>query len=374
MDPQACHRIKVDRFDSPLWMVSGAWDGDSILWIDAARGEIQRVAANGEIELADVPTHQALVAAQPRLQGPSYIWNRPTGFQVEYKAPAQIFNLGAQLEEVSAFNVEQSANKAAGVSVLATYGIAPFASGGFLSFADIIEASAPNPPNSAFVHMQASGDLQVYGDIPVGNESKNQDKISVNARVRDQYTRYYMPYLTTIKDDGFILFLNEKPTLAKVGTDGSLTHLPKFPEEFQHRPVLSRNRELRFDYPEQELEFYQQLESSNLAAGLYSWGDELFLLGKKTKGSQPARADWWMVNINPVTGEQEYKKRLPTHAPHLTVIPGPRFVALVEKGHVRPITDSQAPYTPIREMLLVPTPWFEEGVARMAECHEAVSR
>ena len=52
--------------------------------------------------------------------------------------------------------------------------------------------------------------------------------------------------------------------------------------------------------------------------------------------------------------------RLPTAAPHVTVVPGD-FWALIEKGPVQGIGSNHAPYMATSSMVLVPEAWLTCG-------------
>jgi hypothetical protein len=309
--------------------------------------------------------------SEGRAQGPAWIWNRGSGYLIEYKVPSEILSLGSDLEKTAtSTSVGGASEKSDGAELLAIFAAQPMGQG-FLAFGDIVEPENPSPPNSAFVYFNRSKELEILKER-IKNKDKfelREKKIPVGEAVRDQYTRYYMPYIAAIGETGYILFLDESPYLGKVEQENqsrrrptSFRRLTSFPApaEFQYRPRLERDPYLVGRPWEQETEFYEVLQKTNyMAAGLYAWNQSLYLLGRKAENIDGTVASWWLFSIDTESGEEIFRKRLPTDAAHLTVIFGPEFTAFVEKGPVSGITDRHAPYMPILHMSIVPTSWLE---------------
>lgn len=97
---------------------------------------------------------------------------------------------------------------------------------------------------------------------------------------------------------------------------------------------------------------YKALERSAAPAGLYSHNRKLYLLTR-----QPAAegTTWRLHRMSPKTGGQISARILPTHAPHLVVIPGHQRWAIVEKGGVLAPGRQE-----VLSILLVPAAWFED--------------
>jgi hypothetical protein len=67
-------------------------------------------------------------------------------------------------------------------------------------------------------------------------------------------------------------------------------------------------------------------------AGLYAWQDSLFVLMRRPEGASGNR--WFLARIDPRRGMVSGGVFLPTQAKHLTLVPGPRFWAILEKDAV----------------------------------------
>jgi hypothetical protein len=89
----------------------------------------------------------------------------------------------------------------------------------------------------------------------------------------------------------------------------------------------------------------EQIEGSSLPVGLYAWNDRLYVLSR-----QPGQGgtEWSLSEIDPGS-ETMVTARLATSAPHLTVVPGPRQWAVLEKA--APIRLGNQP---MLSLLLVP--------------------
>ncbi len=354
LNVEQCYRVELDKSQVPLWMVSGAWDdkGTSLLWLDAARQEIQQVFLNGEISARELSWQEDLKAGlmpERDLQGPAWIWNTKEGFLLEYKFPPQIHSIGKQLDKKGTHVSVSGLEKSSGAKLLAAFALTPLDKG-FLAFGDILEPEKPSPPNAGFLYLDGLGNMQALEKVPLNDD------------LRQQHIRYYMPYLAAIEDAGFILFLKKEPFLSRVefnprGSGVQLRKLKPLPLEFRSRPLLKKDPYLKGRPWEQETRFYQTLQESNLAAGIYTWENSLYLLGKLVT---QVGNEWWLLSMDPVTGEELHRVHLPTNASSLTVIFGPKYTALVEKGPVSSITKSRAPYMEIRHMVLVPTKWIKD--------------
>jgi len=241
------------------------------------------------------------------------------------------------------------------LQIEAIYDMAPMGEG-LLAFADYREIT-PEQPNglwgSAFLYLGAAGKNQLVYSIDPDSD------------VVFQYARE-MPYLAAVNGVGFILFMDQKPTLAKVkiGADGidGVEMLENFPEEFRYRPHLVR--QFAMDQVRQLKQYYTALEDSTLGAGIYSWSGELYLLGKKPAESNGDTA-WWLIRLDQDTGDELSRVRLPTDAPHLIVVPGDHW-AFVQMGKGR-VEDGLGPQNSIyfgtRSMVVVPNDWLADPYA-----------
>lgn len=234
---------------------------------------------------------------------------------------------------------------------------------GFVGFADL-RLTEKDAWMSAFLYFDGVGNQRIYRSFVTTDP------------VCNQYVRN-SSYVAALNDTGYLLFLDERPSIGRVhpNRDG-VEVLPGFPADFRSRPSLVTPAKLagKVEAPRQATYFYEVLEESRLAAGLYAWNDHLYLLGKEPI-NEASETTWWLIELRPSDGSEVARFRLPTTAAHLDVIPGQQYVALVEKGRVQGIGDRHAPYMTTSSVLLIPTAWFESAKGRLGprtECEAMV--
>ena len=120
---------------------------------------------------------------------------------------------------------------------------------------------------------------------------------------------------------------------------GAGRRLEAFPRLQTPLPTLPR------DGPEGRDAFYAALEASSYPAGLFADEDSLYVLMRDAMGGEPV---WDLHRIDPKRDAVVDKIRLPTNAPHVSLLPGRRYWVLEEstsglEGYFRP---------PIRFLLL----------------------
>ena len=74
----------------------------------------------------------------------------------------------------------------------------------------------------------------------------------------------------------------------------------------------------------------QVMEESLMPAGLYGWNGSLFILYRVP---EPKATRWMIAKF--AGGRFTEPVRLPTRANHVTLIPGPEYWALLEKGPIQ---------------------------------------
>lgn len=243
------------------------------------------------------------------------------------------------------------------------------------SLAPLADALGPQPVLQSIYDWHPLGDgILAFGDISVGagdwksaflyvDEDGRQQafvRLSPDAQVCNQYTTT-SDYIAALDGRGYLLFLDPVPKIAEVIPDvGGVRELPGFPEDFQSRPRLDTRPRLASTRQgaRQATIFYEILEASTMAAGIYGWGNHLYLLGKEAI-DPTGNTDWSLVKLDPDDGSELSRVRLPTEAAHLTVVPGPEFWAFVERGQVQGIGERHAPYMETSSLVLVPTAWIE---------------
>lgn len=349
LGPNECYRVALSK--SLLWATSGAWAENGALFVvDALLGKVLVISADGEVatglanESASTP---GSVGSKPRR--PSMIRTIDGEYLLKDEMSAQILHIDSFFNSSSSspVNPRVVAEDAGGQrkgKLQRIYDWSPLGDG-YLAFGDLEKPKGEW--YSAFLYFDSSGRQQIF------------KKFAVDDQVCNHYLRD-MPYIATLGDVGYILFLDERPKIGEVRVGiGDVQELKSFPKDFQNRPRLESRLEWTTtgQGPKQATYFYEILEHSTMAAGLYAWKGYLYLLAKKA--AENGETPWWLIKLDPHREAKEISRvRLPTKASHLTVVPGD-FWALIEKGPVQGIGQMHAPYMEISSMVLVPAPWIE---------------
>jgi hypothetical protein len=72
-------------------------------------------------------------------------------------------------------------------------------------------------------------------------------------------------------------------------------------------------------------------QAASVPVGLFGWKDSLYLLNRTRQGKQ---THWVLYRIDPSGKLSTTQTDLPINANHVTVIPGPKTWAFIEKGPV----------------------------------------
>jgi len=243
---------------------------------------------------------------------------------------------------------------------------------GLLFFADYI--GVDDEWHSGFVHRGKAGD-QVVDEV-------------ASLLVGVHYARE-MPYLAAVTEEdhgidrevesnevAFILFMGKQPSLGKVmyenGIVKSIERLPEFPQEFKNRPTLVPQPEMT--QPQEISLYYQTMEKSKLAAGIFSWAGDLYLLGKDA-AERSGKTAWFLILLDQNTGEGISRVRVPTDAPHLLVTPGDYWSFLEVGSAQEGFGPRDVLYMKTESMVLVPNSWLRNPFAgdldpaARAHCH-----
>jgi hypothetical protein len=77
----------------------------------------------------------------------------------------------------------------------------------------------------------------------------------------------------------------------------------------------------------------ETIERSKMPVGLYGWEGFLFVLTREP--AQGGGTRWMIHKIDPRKDAVVGSSQIPTRANHLTVVPGPKKWAFLEKGRVQ---------------------------------------
>lgn len=330
-----CRRVPVEP--PPRWLASAAWDhdGDELALVDPVdaalllfdeRGRFRRriegvkgqesvfehptylTALDGGFLLFDAPRH--LVRLDPSFAPAGSVWlDRAT--PPERPTPGPFFAWAVTRGSV-------------------VYGFAHL-------------ETAPKQWQSGWVRMRTDPAVEVsmLRETPAGSPEQGFD-----------LCRAGYPCAAVAGEKGYFLVQVDPPRLDEAAA--SLRPLKAFPAQHRRLPKLPALGGAQ-GFPR----FMKALEQSALAVAVYGRGERVFVLTRKPLGN--GETHWELVQIDPRRDEVVGTKVLPTTARHLTIAPGPRSWAIVEKGSVV-AAGEQA----IESMLLVPTSWIESTTSPLA--------
>lgn len=361
-DLQASWCYQSGLSEQILWTTSGAWAEDGLVVVDQLDEQVRQYAPNGVMRATlEARILATGVAGDRKLGAPAQIRETASGYLLfndndlrdDDPTPAEIIKLDERLEALPQPIKVEGRELGSDGTLAAIFDWAPMGEG-ILAFGDL--RLDDDVWESAFLYFDESGRHQVF------------ERIDSHADVVNHYTAGTMPYIATLDDVGYILFMNEIPFIGEVrlGVPG-VRRLESFPEEFRNAPRLATRpdwaRARKGD--RQATLFFEILEASTMAAGLYAHGGELYLLGKSAaKQLGPTSStSWWMIGLDPADGRELSRAKLPTNAAHLTIVPGD-FWALIEKDPVQGIGKRHAPYMETSSMVLVPSRWISVAQAR----------
>lgn len=374
LDGNQC--LEINLSDELAWPTSGLWangqDGQpELLIVDPMRnnfaGEVLRIKIDGAVEDAfgtgsGIGFKSLAGSVVPRMPTHLRLDARGAALLLEDTEPAGLAFLGKDLALTRRVDLGEklgvkAASRGPAIQIDAIYDMVPLGDGGVLAFADVIVTARREADGeryvTGFVYFDGKGRTQIFREIGDSDD------------VFNQYTRN-APYMATLIDRGgkrgqeeevaYVLFLDQKPTLAEVRYGAEIRDLDLFPGDFQSRPRLVRQHEMYG--ARQATLFYKTMEMSTMAAGLYSWAGNLYLLGK-LPAEENGDTAWWLVRLDPATGGELSRVRLPTDAPNLTIVPGEHW-ALLQKDAVVGVGALHAPYMQTRSMVLVPNGWIAD--------------
>jgi len=160
--------------------------------------------------------------------------------------------------------------------------------------------------------------------------------------------------LFAANDDGmfYVRMIGEEASIVRVKDNATgeraLERLSAFPEQYSKVPKLKTENV----GPSSTAARYAEIEKSTMAVGLFGQGKFLYLL---TRRPEAGATEWSLFQIDPKKPKAIGEVRLPTSAHHLSVVPGPDYWYLIERGEVKGWGDQQ-----IDTVVRIPRVWITE--------------
>jgi hypothetical protein len=179
--------------------------------------------------------------------------------------------------------------------------------------------------------------LEGFVRFPIENPRQLQLFATGSREAPKIFYRLGQPLISSLGSTGYLLLLDSGfPVLYRSRRGGkelepmdALDVLHK--DEKSGAPVLPS-----FIKPDDFPAVMRAVERSSMPVGLYGWGDSLYMLFRSPSAGG---TKWVMFKIDPEADRIVSSFEIPTQANHLTVVPGSKEWAFIEKGPVRRYKD-----------------------------------
>jgi hypothetical protein len=301
-NPEAAACYQLILHDPPRWITSGAaWDPENkrLLLVDPTTDRV--VSYNLLVGEGETVSE---LSADLR---PVKIARAGDGFLLEL-ADGSMLSLDRRLA-VTEKNLDAKLSPTSRTSLFQWASAKP---GTFAAFASV-------------VHDQ-------YGFYSSQNNSPLQLLLPADEHQKDFFSLGY-PFLAADSETKTTFFLSmaKHPTLYRVKNGKAEKLSAALPPQYATRPDF---KSPPVTGPSSAIARFAELETFSIPAGLYAQDGYLYLLTREPAGKDETA--WWLYQIDPAgAGRVRGSVRLPSNAPHLTVIPTPdRGWMLIERGKV----------------------------------------
>lgn len=323
VDPPNLERCSRESLTHrPGWTLSGSWtpDGSTLLVVDILHNQILRYSDVGR-SLGTLPevTERTIENFFPHmlrrqdagdvileLASGRIVALNPDGFGVRIKSDIFSEAVNGHWNVRSMFLWHPAA-------------------GDLITISDLKDLSKPDKDEDAW--------MSAFVRIPLASPSeftvlKLPEGEGQRALIDDSEREFYRlgnPYLTALDGKGYVLRMNGKPRIYE-NQEGS--------------DALMELKAYRFEDPLPDLPSFEtradvetvlaKVEESSMPVGLFGFGQRLFVV---TRVAGHPNARWQVTSIDPATDTVHGTASIPLDASHVTVVPGPKKWAFIEKGH-----------------------------------------
>jgi hypothetical protein len=302
----------------PGWTISSSWsdDGSTLLVVDTYRNEVLKYSNRGKFQ-GTVPR---LEQAANGNYTPSTLKSQGSGQYLEL-SQARMVRLDSNLNPVQRYDLLKGAQRA-GESIKGIFQW-DLAGNEAVVFGDV------HRPGPQEVDQQwRSGFFRMPIDKPAAFRSLYETSPKDPARI---FYRLGNPLFASIGKTSYILLMEERPRIYRNRQGQTrLEPLEAFPAGLEERPTLPSWRSLDdFSW------LMRVVERSTMPVSLFGWEGHLYVVGRHAEDRGGTR--WSLTKIDPQADKVLWTTQvdLPPTAHHVTVAPGPRQWAWIQKGVAR---------------------------------------
>jgi hypothetical protein len=309
-----CREVALTR--KPGWTLSGAFtlDGSQFRVVDALYNTILRYSSAG-VSLGSVneplkSTLRDLLPVTGKSRGSDFIVEVSDGLMV----------LDKNLRLVTTKSV--LATVGAQWSIGALWQWEPVGKKDIVAFTDVFRGTNRNDLSNwgtAFVRFPLDNP-KALTILSLGPLTGSKDK----GAFRSGYT-----YMASLGDTAYILSMG-KQRVALYKNEAGSSRLDDLSDLLP--PSLGNPSLLDWRTGQGYVDLMKGIEEQSMPVGLYGWNNSLYLLYRSPKDEGTR---WELYNIDPARKNSTHSVELPIRANHVTVIPGPKTWAFIEKGPVR---------------------------------------
>jgi hypothetical protein len=320
---------------------------------------VERNPASGELLIAD-PKNRSLLAydtkvnkmSEVRLSGeipPASVTKVQGGFLIKYRDDASI--IGLDKKPIMTVNLRNT--KAGGPTGLGSLYSNWITRGStFVGYGSVVRADLTtqeyNPARGfqlGFVRGTVTASSGQFRNIELLEPTEDNNFYSLG-----------FPYFAA-NDDGifYVRMAGDQSSIVRVNEnavgDAAREPIRAFPEGFRTIHKLKTENV----GPSSTAARYAEIEKSTMVVGLFGQGKFIYALTRRPDGE---KTEWSLFQIDPKNPKTTGEVRLPTTAHHLSVVPGPDYWYLFERGEVKGWGDQR-----IDTLVRIPRAWIAEPAA-----------
>jgi hypothetical protein len=297
------------------WVTTGAWDGSGtrLFVVDALQRKIFGLSPSGK------PLYGFLNGLEKDLPAflPSRIQSREGRFALELLGD-RFITLDKDFVPMTRRALNKEATRGP-LSVEKIYIWDLARNGDIIAYADVMEKTRRSEEwTSGFLRIAASNPKDFKFLSP---------PTSYLVPERTFY-KLGMPFITSVGETIYVLRMENNITLYRGRKgDTELQPLSVAIPDAGLSPILPS-----FSRADQMPAVMHAVEQSTMPVGIYGWNDHLYVVSRRFQ--QDRSTAWSVSKIDPNSERVVASTLLPVQAQHLTVIPGDRYWAILEKGSV----------------------------------------
>jgi hypothetical protein len=173
------------------------------------------------------------------------------------------------------------------------------------------------------------------------------EEFPLTYRFHDLYLLGY-PFFAALDNKAYVLTVAEMSYIQEIGL--GRRRLRSFPSGVNRMPTVMDTGRI--------VETFRSMEAAIIPSGLYAWRGTIFVLSRKPRLQEEGTL-WQLTAIDPCLDAVLSTFTLPTSSPHIAIVPGDKFWAVLEKGSV-----SGAGTQEFLGIKFLPAPWFRRESRR----------